>query len=116
MHYIEEWSPPKEVYMFKQASNTYLDLKSVASSIPQPVRCQILEIHALSGCDTVSQLFGVGKDRLYKQIYKNPSRATHLTAFSRYPYEEKSVEEAGLQVIAGLYNMKDTSYEDIRPM
>ena len=116
LHYISKLNPPNNVYMFRQISNTYVDLKSVLSTISKPVMDQILSIHALSGCDTVSQLFGAGKDKLFKQMCKNPENLSDIMAFSQSPYEEKSVKDGGLKIIARLYNMKIAAYEDLRPM
>lgn len=117
VHYIGELKPPNNVYMFRQSSNTYVDLKSVVSTILEPVRSHILAIHALSGCDTVSQLFGIGKDKLFKQMCKNPSKTNDLlAAFSKLPYDEQAIKDAGFKIIAGLYNMSKAKFEDLRPL
>ena len=116
VHYLEELNPPKNIYMFRPSSNTYVDLKSVQNNIPKPVRSQILSIHAISGCDTVSQLYGIGKDKLFKQLCKNPDKTSQLLAFSRIPYDEKSIKDGGLKTITQLYNINKAQYHDIRPL
>ena len=102
--------------MFKSSSNTYVDLKSVQNSISKPVRSQILSIHAISGYDTVSQLYGIGKDKLFKRLCKNPDKTSQLLAFSWVPYDEKSIKDGGLKTIAQLYNINKARYHDIRPL
>ena len=112
VHFIEQLKPPNKIHFHRQASNTYVAVECVHNTVPMPVRTHILPIHTLSGCDTVSQLFGIGKDRLYKLMCKNPSLISKLESFSHQPYNEESVKESGLNIIGRLYNMKDTSYED----
>ena len=116
VHYLEELNPPKNVHMSRTSSNTYADLKTVQNSISKPVRSQILSIHAISGCDTVSQLYGIGKDKLFKQMCKNPDKTNQLLAFSRVPYDEKSIKDGGLKTISQLYNINKAQYHDIRPL
>ena len=41
----------------------------------------ILSIHAISGCDTVSSLYGIGKTKSSKNIVKSPQLATYLVVF-----------------------------------
>ena len=116
VHFIEEMSPPRNMFMFRQSSNTYVDLKCVVTSIPKQIRVHILAIHSLSGCDTVSQLFGVGKDRLYKWLSKNPDKANELNAFLRCPYDKNSIKKSGFNIIAALYSLKNEKFEDLRPL
>ena len=63
----------------------------------------ILSIHALSGCDTVSSIFGVGKSKLAKVVAKNPDFATKLDVFLDPLATEEELCANGKQIIASLY-------------
>ena len=64
----------------------------------------------------MSQLYGIGKDKLFKQISKKPDIARGLEPFLAAEYDEASIKAVGLDIIAGLYNMRGSKYEDVRPM
>jgi hypothetical protein len=40
-----------------------------------PLVCNILSaVHALTGCDTTSSFFGIGKKTVYKTLIQNPQK------------------------------------------
>ena len=104
------------LHILRQMSNSCINVKVVLDALPLAVKRNVLAIHAISGCDTVSQLYGIGKDKLFKQISKKPDIARGLEPFLAAEYDEASIKAVGLDIIAGLYNIRGSKYEDVRPM
>ena len=73
IHYWKEWGPSENnLYMFRPLSETHIHIKMVVNAYPRFILYNILTIHCLSGCDTVSSCAGVGKNKLIKAVMKNP--------------------------------------------
>ena len=48
-----------------------------------PLVCNILSaVHALTGCDTTSSFFGIGKKTVYKTLIQNPQKFQNLLSFT----------------------------------
>ena len=100
-------------------SSSYIDIECVSKSNSDSIIKNILPIHALSGCDTVSQVFGVGKTKLVKLVAKNPGLTDDLQIFSLPDQSEKIVLKAGLRILTSLYvgiQKKATNYADLRSL
>ena len=63
----------------------------------------ILPIHVLSGCDTVSSLYGIGKTKLAKNIVKHPELAVNLQVFRNHDASEREISHNGRMIPASLY-------------
>ena len=90
----------------KNAKRRVWDIKNSKSSIG-PFVCQhILFLHALSGCDTTSRLFGIGKAAVLKKFKTNATlqqAAKVLDSFSATP---EVIESAGETALVVMYNGK----------
>ena len=105
--------------MFRPSSETCIDIQAVLKYHPIHLIKNILSIHALSGCDTVSSLFGVGKTKLAKVVAKNPDLATKLELFMDPLATEGELCANGKQIIASLYvppTKHNTNFNDLRPL
>ena len=59
-------SSDHSVYLKQEKSNRIINLTSLIEIIPDAKKNNILLSHAMSGCDTTSGLFGIGKTKLMK--------------------------------------------------
>ena len=55
------------IYLKQPKAERLLNISSIVGLIQEEKLKQILLLHAMSGCDTTSFLFGVGKTKLYKK-------------------------------------------------
>ena len=70
-----------------------------------PIVCKILPAaHALTGCDTTSSLFGIGKKSVLKTLRANPARYEHLKNIGVTDID--TVADAGRLLVADLYDPK----------
>ncbi|XP_063399578.1 uncharacterized protein LOC134684250 [Mytilus trossulus] len=68
-----------------------------------PLVCNILPfIHAFSGCDTTSRIFGQGKGTVFKKISTNIKLQDHAAVFCQESNVE-SMHKAGEQIFVALY-------------
>lgn len=71
----------------------------------------ILFIHAASGCDTVSSLFGQGKLKLLRLLQKKERLRKHVDVFNSKTSTQKSVADAGEKLLIDLYGGPDEELE-----
>ena len=119
LHHLRQIVLKNKFYMFRPMSSSYIDIECVSKSNSDSIIKNILPIHALSGCDTVSQVFGVGKTKLVKLVAKNPGLTDDLQIFSLPDQSEKRVLKAGLRILTSLYvgiQKKTTNYADLRSL
>ncbi|CAG2210242.1 unnamed protein product [Mytilus edulis] len=62
-------------------------------------------VHALTGCDTTSAIFGFGKKTVFKLIRKFPSKFTNLQNFDTIDFSTSL--SASRELISSLYDPKD---------
>ena len=68
--------------------------------------CHLLPfIHAFSGCDTVSRIYGIGKALVLKKTAADKSFQQKAEVFMRYS-TPIAIEKAGERIVASLYNGK----------
>ena len=78
--------------------------KSVKEKLGQEICRHILFIHAISGCDTTSGLYGISKGRPLKKFVSDTHFREHLKVFDSLPVSKEEIVKAGEQVIVCLYN------------
>ena len=60
---LSEKVPPVHVLMqYPPSAQTAISILKTIESLPSTVVSSVLAAHVLSGCDTVPQLFGIGKN------------------------------------------------------
>ena len=108
-----------QLLMFRPSSESCIDIQAVLNHNPVHVIQNILPIYALSGCDTVSSLFGVGKSKLAKVVAKKPDLATKLEIFLDPHAKDEDLFTNGMQILASLFvppYKKSTKFNALRPL
>ena len=119
LHHLRQIELQNKFYMFRPMSGSYIDIECVFKSNSASIVTNILAIHALSGCDTVSQAFGVGKTKLVKLVAKNPELTEDLQIFSMPDQSKTVILKAGLRILTSFYvgmQKKTTNYADLRSL
>ena len=70
---------------------------------PSHVINNILTIHAMSGCDTVSALTGIGKKRLIKSAVKDVETSADLQAFMSPDVNKDTLSTSVQNILSKLY-------------
>ena len=90
----------------KNAKRRVWDIKNSKSSIG-PFVCQhILFLHALSGCDMTSRLFGIGKAAVLKKFKTNATLQQAAKVFDSVSATPELIESAGETALVVMYNGK----------
>ena len=82
------------------------NIKSVKEKLGQEICRHILFIQAISGCDTTSRLYGIGKGLTLKNFVTDIHFREHVKVFDSLPASKEEIVKAGEQVIVCLYNWK----------
>jgi len=83
-----------------------INIKNVASNLPSYAKECLLFIHAWSGCDTTSALFGQGKTTVLKFLKSNSNFARELcSVFHDIFASHDQVSSIGIKVIKNMYGM-----------
>ena len=64
----------------------------------------LVALHALTGCDSVPMMFGIGKAKGLKALKETP-----LTCIGKKSCAMKDVLNEGFKFVASCYNRKDTN-------
>jgi len=68
--------------------------------------CNILFLHAFLGCDTTSQLYGIGKGTSIKKFQSSAHFQEQAKVFAKESVTHEEIFIAGEQAIVCLYNGK----------
>ena len=82
------------------------NIKSAKEKLGQEICRHILFIHAISGCDTTSRLYRIGKGLPLKKFVSNTHFREHVKVFDSLPVSKEEIVKAGEQVLVCLYNGK----------
>ena len=69
---------------------------------------QILVVHALGGCDTVSGLYGIGKGKILKKITSCESTLLQTADIENMSADADTILKAGMTLMVMLYGGKST--------
>ena len=102
-HFGNHWAP-KDVYMdpFSGVRKLINIKKSVNAK--QHIMQSLVALHAISGCDTVSMMFGIGKVKSLKVVEKVP-----LVHIGEVNAELEEVIDEGKRFVAKCYGQVETS-------
>jgi len=82
----------------------YIPVHDLCSSLSN-ITCQILpSLHALTGCDTTSAFFRIGKKYVYKVLKTSPEELSHLVSLTNADLE--TTINAARHAISLLYDPK----------
>ena len=84
-----------------------LSIREILIEIGERAARQILVVHAISGCDTTSAIYGHGKSSVWKKLLQNDT--TSLTeVINDVEASHASVFEAGMKLMVLIYGGKST--------
>ena len=105
LHFYAEKNLTNDIVMSSTSSNrTAVDIKETAKKDSTIVN-QFLPAHALSGCDTVSQFYGIGKGKALQAIQSN-HKLDHLGDIN---YDMLCVEKEATSFVVACYGGKETA-------
>ena len=92
------------------------DINRLKDILGHDLCSQLLFIHAMTGCDTTSRIFGVGKNSAFQKLVKeDPVLQTCANAFTIPNQTTQIIEDLGCQVMSFLFGGKHTdSIETMR--
>ena len=95
--------------MYRPSSTICIDIQLVIEQFPDHFLENILAMHALSGCDTVSSLAGIGKNKQPKLILKasdaysdNELLFKSLSMLSESNIDRESLKLCGREIFSRL--------------
>jgi hypothetical protein len=88
-------------------SKNVLSIRDICNAIGHTAVQQLLVVHALSGCDTTSCLYGYSKTSIWKRVTGN-GKTLELTNVIEYSDSRESIVNAGLQLMSVIYGGKFT--------
>ena len=74
----------------------------------------ILFIHAISGCDTTSAMFGQGKKKVFKKLSSNQAVQSDINKFYENNIDKEELISAGIKIIQYIYGSIDKSLASVR--
>lgn len=92
-----------EIARSRSAKVCLIPVRAVKEHIGQKAALQILAIHALSGCDTTSAVFGHGKGTVFRQIVQSPDSLQLTDILGCAEATHEAVFEAGKRLLIMLY-------------
>ena len=78
LYAIKNFRFQQKIILMRPSSDSFNDVQKIYQSHTTEVIDNFLLIHALSGCKTVSSLYGIGKTKLVLSLNKYPELAEHL--------------------------------------
>ena len=64
---------PTENWYMKYEHQRYVNIKKIISYLGGNVACCLMQFHSITGCDTTSYFYNVGKITVMRKIFKDPS-------------------------------------------
>ncbi|CAG2225273.1 unnamed protein product [Mytilus edulis] len=111
VHYFKVLVSTEQMWFLTGSTNSlrdcrrYIPIHELSKSL-SPLLANILPaVHALTGCDTTSAIFGFGKKTVFKLIRKSPSKFTNLQNFDKIDFS--TLLSAARELISSLYDPKD---------
>ena len=95
---------PKKIH----SKNRIRDIKQVKVDLGSFICQHLLFMHALSGCDTTSRLYGIGKGTILKKLKSNVTLQQAALVFHNPMSTHTQVQEAGEKALVAIYNEKNS--------
>ena len=83
-----------------------IDLKKLKSDLGQDICDVLLPLHAVTGCDTTSAIFKIGKKKPMKLVKTSPEFRSHLAVFNEKQSTHDEISEAGGKLLLMMYGVK----------
>ena len=88
----------------------YLDIRTLSDKLGPPVCSSLLLVHALTGCDSVSFMYGIGKPTVVKAVLNHPDL---FSGISLSPSLKSTAPYADVEIC--LYMLRSWRNEDSVP-
>ena len=95
-----------EITCLHSARRAVVPVRAVREATGETATRQLLAVHALSGCDTTSALYGHGKGSVFRKITKTSDTLPLTDVLSSIHATQSQVAEAGLKLLVLLYGGK----------
>ncbi len=69
---------PSKKWFLKIGHEKYVDIRKVVDYLGEEISKNLPSIHAITGCDTTSAIFGVGKVKVLEKLKKNAGKVALL--------------------------------------
>ena len=103
----------KNIFMLSETNNTTaIPIQTLRECVGCNTAKQLLLIHAISGCDSTSSLFGHGKVAVFKKLTKRPDLSPHIEIFGDLTASQEVVTRAGLPLLSVVYGGQPTDSLD----
>lgn len=116
---LKQRRPPVDVLMNPTSSSTKsISIRNTVDSLQEDVISNLLAAHALSGCDTVPQMFSIGKKKVIKVLMAGARNGTLLKCLGDLDPDLswEAIEQQCEKFVCLLYaqDTESTSLADIR--
>jgi 5'-3' exonuclease len=101
-----------DIFMLSQVSKRrsgrtlVMPIRIIRSTVGDAVACQLPVIHAISGCDSTSAMFGMGKATVFRKFVNSAELLSLAEQFSKSGLHQEFVSVMGLKIVAFLYCSK----------
>lgn len=111
-----------EVSTRKSSRTTVLSIRDIWCAMGESAARQLLVVHAISGCDTTSCLYGHSKGSVWRRIISNNKTLPLTDIIQSSDHSHESIAAAGLKLLTFVYsgkfkdslnNLRYTRYMDI---
>jgi len=103
-HYNSEMS---DIFMYSQRGRNINSIRAIASALRPLVLRRLLVIHAISGCDSTSRLFGHGKVSIFKKLSKARDIQLLIDTLESSNASHEEIRFAGCELLVFLYGGND---------
>ena len=73
----------EQKWYFKKDHDKFVDIGEICSYLGREICLRLPALHAISGCDTTSYFYNVGKVKLIKKVLKSPERLALLDSLGK---------------------------------
>ena len=94
----------------KKKENNFVPLYSIrdiSASLGANLKSLILFVHAWTGCDTTSAIYGLGKTSILNKLKKSERLQEKASIFGRDDATQSQISEAGLALFVAIYGGND---------
>ena len=100
---VNHFSPALHKAMYLQTSTKLIDISILKKTLPHDLSSSLLFIHAMSGCDSTSRPYGIGKVSTMDK-YQSIQRSARIFMMPNRMHKE--IEKAGNEPLAIIYGCK----------
>lgn len=86
----------------------HIPVRDVHNNIGCTTAAKLFVVHAVSGCDSTSCLYGHGKRTVYKQLMRSSGVASSINVLESSRASQQEVETAGKNIVKMLFGGKST--------